>query len=210
MKHHMCEKYFVWNSRACAREINRYLKTIADNLVITLKEIIDTVAKLCNDPAKTAPIKFNDKMPPVKWEVSILCHFNNYHVTVNSYQYLLLLLIHKMAIKAKVYVTLPHKNMKMNNQNKSTGIEIKNRTCYYFDDVNNIYNIDLDNLLLGQRSYKDILIYDAAYKTSCGAKPLCIIFDELNGFIRKHNLTKYLTLFHFYEIIFDRIRILLC
>ena len=38
----MCEKYFVWNSRACACEINRYLKTIADDLVITLEEIIDS------------------------------------------------------------------------------------------------------------------------------------------------------------------------
>ena len=34
-------------------------------------------------------------------------------------------------------------------------------------------------------------------KTLYGAKPLCIIFDRVDGYIRKCDGTKYLVLFHF-------------
>ena len=33
----------------------------------------------------------------------------------------------------------------MNNELK--GIDIKNRTCYYFDDIINIVDLDLDNIV---------------------------------------------------------------
>ena len=43
--------------------------------------------------------------------------------------------------------------MVMNNELK--GIDIKNRTCYYFDDIINIVDLDLDNIFLGGRSYEN-------------------------------------------------------
>ena len=48
------------------------------------------------------------------------------------------------------------------------------------------------------------------YKTSRGAKPLHVIFDKVDGFIRKYERTKYLPLFRYekYEGIFQRIRYL--
>ena len=46
------------------------------------------------------------------------------------------------------------------NNNKSKEIHIRNHTCYYFDDVINIYDLDLDNILLDEKSYENILIYD--------------------------------------------------
>ena len=37
---------------------------------------------------------------------------------------------------------------------------------------------------------------DVAYKTLYGAKPLHIIFNKVDGYIRKHDKPKYLLLFH--------------
>ena len=33
---------------------------------------------------------------------------------------------------------------------------IKNRTCYYFDDIMRVINIDFDNILLDEKSYKSL------------------------------------------------------
>ena len=77
--------------------------------------------------------------------------------------------------------------MASNNESKET--HIKRQTCYYFDDIVNISDIDLDNILLDQKSYDKISIYDVTYRTSCGAKPLCFIFDKVDGYIRKNDGT---------------------
>ena len=50
------------------------------------------------------------------------------------------------------------------NNDKSKEIDIKNRTCYYCDNIININDIDL-NILLDEKSYKNILICDVVYKT---------------------------------------------
>ena len=41
------------------------------------------------------------------------------------------------------------------------------------------------------------LIYDVSYKILIGAKPLHIMFDKVNGFIRDYDGTKYLVLFSY-------------
>ena len=77
---------------------------------------------------------------------------------------------------------------------------IKNRACYYFDDI-----------LLDQKSNENILVYDISCKTLIGAKPSRIMFDKVSGFIRVYDGTKYLVLFGFekYNAIYDRIRYLI-
>ena len=60
---------------------------------------------------------------------------------------------------------------------------------YYFDDKKNVNNLNLDNILADEESYENILIYDVAYKTSYVAKPLHIIFDEVDWHIRKYDKT---------------------
>ena len=42
---------------------------------------------------------------------------------------------------------------------------IKNRTCYYFNDITKLEDFDLDNILRDRKSHKNILIYDISYKT---------------------------------------------
>ena len=42
---------------------------------------------------------------------------------------------------------------------------IKNRTCYYFDDVIKLDNLNIDNIFIAEKSHENILIYDISYKT---------------------------------------------
>ena len=54
------------------------------------------------------------------------------------------------------------------------------------------------------------MIYGILYNTLIGAKPLRIIFDKVNEFVRDYGVTKYLPYFHFknYGAIYDRIKCL--
>ena len=42
--------------------------------------------------------------------------------------------------------------------NKVRDVDIKNRTYYFFNDMINIENFDLNNIKLDEESYKNILI----------------------------------------------------
>ena len=35
--------------------------------------------------------------------------------------------------------------------------------CYYFNDIINLEDFDIDNILIDQKSHKNILIYDISY-----------------------------------------------
>ena len=48
---------------------------------------------------------------------------------------------------------------------------IKNRTCYYFDDIIRIRDINPNSILLNEKLQRKILIYDVSYKTFMGEKP---------------------------------------
>ena len=86
---------------------------------------------------------------------------------------------------------------KMESNNELQKTDIKNCTCYYFDNIVNINDLNLANILLEEKSYRNLLIYDVRYKTSYSAKPLCIISDKVGGYVRKYDRTKYLGLLHF-------------
>ena len=55
------------------------------------------------------------------------------------------------------------------------------------------------------------MIYDVSYKIFIGAKPLCIMFDEVDGFIKDYGGINYLVLLSLekYDVIFERIRYLI-
>ena len=83
--------------------------------------------------------------------------------------------------------------------------------CYYFDGIIKIEDFDFDNILLDEKSHENSLIYDVSYKNLIGAKPVRIMLDKVNGFIRDYDGTKCLVLFapEKYDAIFDRIRYLI-
>ena len=80
-----------------------------------------------------------------------------------------------------------------NNELKK--VYFKNQTCYYFDDIIKIEDFEFSNILLDEESQENILIYNVSYKTLIGTKPLHIKFNNVDGFIRDYDQTKYLVLF---------------
>ena len=91
----------------------------------------------------------------------------------------------------------------MESKDELKEIDIKNRTCYYFDDIMRAWDRDIDidfsGILLDKNlrkeKYEFISIYDISYKISTGAKLLRIRYDEIDGFIKIHNEIRYLVLF---------------
>ena len=55
--------------------------------------------------------------------------------------------------------------------------------CYYFHDIIKFEDFILNNILIDEKSHKNILIYNISYKNLIGLKLLRIKFDKTNGFI---------------------------
>ena len=52
----------------------------------------------------------------------------------------------------------------MNSDNELKN-DIKNHTCYHFEDIININDLNFDNILIDEKPYEIILIYNATNKT---------------------------------------------
>ena len=53
----------------------------------------------------------------------------------------------------------------MESKDELKEIDIKNRTCYYFDDIMSVKDFDLRDILLAEKLYENILIYDIYIRT---------------------------------------------
>ena len=58
--------------------------------------------------------------------------------------------------------------------NEFKDVHIKNGMCYYFDDIIKLEDFDLDNILVEEKSHKNILIYCISYKTLIDSKLLIL------------------------------------
>ena len=67
-------------------------------------------------------------------------------------------------------------------------------------------DIDFDYIFLGEKSYRNILIYDISYKTFMDEKPSGFKFENVDGFIQVYDGTRHLMLFipERYDAIYDR------
>ena len=82
------------------------------------------------------------------------------------------------------------------------GIDIKNHTYYFFDNIINIKTFKPNEIKLNEKSYKNILIYYIGYVTIKDSKcikinsisPLYLIINKVNGYFEEINKNKYLTL----------------
>ena len=64
--------------------------------------------------------------------------------------------------------------------------DLKNRACYYFDDIIKNRDIHSVDISLDEKSYEtfeNILIFNISCKTSNGPKPLRIRFNKIDIFI---------------------------
>ena len=59
-------------------------------------------------------------------------------------------------------------------------INIKIRTCYYIDDIIKFEDFDLENILLDEKSYQNIFVFEILYKTFIGVKLLRIKFNKVD------------------------------
>ena len=50
--------------------------------------------------------------------------------------------------------------MKLESNDKLKEIDIKNRTYYYFDHIIKTEDFELDNILIDEKSYENILVYN--------------------------------------------------
>ena len=66
-------------------------------------------------------------------------------------------------------------NIKIEN-NKFKTVCVKNRTCYYFDDIIKFEDFDYNNILIDE----NILIYNIPYKNLIGPKSLRIRFGKVD------------------------------
>ena len=75
--------------------------------------------------------------------------------------------------------------------NEFRKVRIKNCACYYFHDIIKLEDFDLDNILIDEKSNKNILIYDISYKSLIGPNALQIRFDKIDERIRIYDGTRY-------------------
>ena len=84
--------------------------------------------------------------------------------------------------------------------NKVKDMNIKSRTYDSFNDIINIENFNPNNIEIGEKSYKDVLIYYSEYVTIkeylkiYSVNPLYLVFRNVNGYFEESNKSKYLTL----------------
>ena len=52
----------------------------------------------------------------------------------------------------------------MESNDKLKEIKIKNSACYYFDDIIKLGDFDLHNILIDEKLYENILVYNISYK----------------------------------------------
>ena len=86
----------------------------------------------------------------------------------------------------------------MESKDELKETDIKNRTCYCFDDITRVIDIDFNDILLNKKSYKtyeNILIYDISCKTFMGTMPLRICFKKIDGLVKIYDGIRYLVLF---------------
>ena len=82
----------------------------------------------------------------------------------------------------------------MESNNELKKINIENRKCYFFNDIIKFEDFDLDNIIIDEESYENILVYNVSYKTLIGVKPLRIGFDKIHD-LCVYDGTRYLVLY---------------
>ena len=50
--------------------------------------------------------------------------------------------------------------MNMEHNDKLKEINIKNNKCHYFNEITKIEDLDLDDILIDEKSYKNSLVYN--------------------------------------------------
>ena len=82
----------------------------------------------------------------------------------------------------------------MESKDELKEVDIKNRKCYYFDDIMKARDIDSGNISVDKKIYKSIFAYDISYKTFIGSKPLHIWFNKIDRLFKIYDGIRYLVI----------------
>ena len=183
-KHHICQKDYIWNP-TCSYENGNYLASITDDSVIACDETIEET--------KTIPINFKKTSSLSNKKFLYFTYlFNGYHCIIDSCLYLLL--------SDKIWSKI--KNIYYHFTQQITNTRQENHTYYFYDDIMDTKNFDLNNIKTDEKSYKNFPIYYIGYMTIKGLKylkiisinPLYLIINNVMGFFEEINKNKYVTL----------------
>ena len=96
----------------------------------------------------------------------------------------------------------------MDSNDELKEIDIENRTCYYFNDMIKFEDFNLDNILVDEESFENILVSGISYKILIDAKHFHIRFNKTDRFIRVYDVLVHLVLFgsEKHDFIYNRIR----
>ena len=61
---------------------------------------------------------------------------------------------------------------------------------YYFHDIINLEDFELDNILVDEKPHENVLICDISYETLICPKPLQTEFDKIDRLIRIEDGTR--------------------
>ena len=137
---------------------------VTNNILTTMTSVTNNVP----DVTSTLSINSDDKK---KWElkwIAIFC-IRFYQWSYYYSYWLLFVIIIQNIGETKSYFRTSH--MKINELKE---ICIKNLIFYYFDDIIKIEDFDFDNILLDEKSYENILMYNISYKTTFHIKLLLV------------------------------------
>ena len=65
----------------------------------------------------------------------------------------------------------------------------------YFDGIIKIEEFGFDNILIDEKLYENVLVYNISYITLIGVNPIRIRFNKVHGFIKIYDGTRYLKSF---------------
>ena len=180
----MCQRSYIWNPATCSCKNGNYLGSIIDDSVITCDEIINAADSVLTNVISTVSKNFYNK----KVRYKMYCYIM--HVVL-----LVIILLFMIAMICYHYAKhrSKQKNRKTNNIKyyELKNVNVKNRTCYHFDNVIKFKDFDLDNILLNKQSYENILVNSISNKTLIGANPSRFRFNKIDGFIRVYDGTRY-------------------
>ena len=100
-------------------------------------------------------------------------------------------------------------NMDSNDELKE--IDIKHCTSYYFYDIIEIEDFDINDIFIDQKPYENVLFYNISYKSLTNSKLFCTRLNKIDGLIKVYDGTSYFVLLGSgkYGYIYSKIRYLI-
>ena len=205
----VCDEGYSWNPRNCECEWDKscdFGEYLDSENCKCRKRLVDKLIEECNkniDEAKLTEIALAENENSYKCSfctVYIVLFWICFTVTVGGIS-AYFIYFHGGLKKMFTRETTIYWTYKMGIVKQ---IDIKNRTCYFYNDIIDIKNFDARLLKIDKTSYKNIGIYNIGYITikkidDCesihNVNPMYLRVDHVNGYIEKKGVNKYLV-FH--------------